>query len=117
MHGRDALERYPAEYSAWASAAGRPLAPAADSPSSTPRVVFPQDGARFEIDRSYRAQQIVLQAQSAESSLGFILDGRLLATRGAPYRVAWSLVPGAHELVVVAGDGRRSESVHFVVGE
>ncbi len=122
------FERYPARFAAWASAAGRPLAPAtfsaacpgsaADS-DGAPAVAFPFDGARFATDPGVRLanQSIVLGARAPAGTRGllFVLDGRVLARADAPFRVPWPLVPGRHELRVQAPGGAASDTVAFSV--
>jgi penicillin-binding protein 1C len=108
------FERYPAEFMAWAEAAQRPVC-ASSGEKHGLRVLFPEDGARFKLNPEYRTQEIVLSAQSDASSVQFVVDGRKLATSRPPFRVAWSLAPGAHSLIIETPSGQRSEPVRFTV--
>ncbi len=121
---RRAFERYPAEFAAWATEAGRPLAPFAYSPrcpgtretrEETPTIAFPLDGTRFHLDSGSPRQEIVLAARAPEGhAVRFVLNGRPVGSARAPFRVAWTLEPGAHRLEAFVGD-RRSEAVRFEV--
>jgi hypothetical protein len=123
------FESYPASYGAWAARAGRPLAPTEGSPRcpgagaersrGVPTIAFPFDGARFVIDPGLGAaqQQLAFRARATatERALRFVLDGKPLATVGAPYSAPWRLSPGRHVLFVETLGGMRSEPVRFVV--
>jgi penicillin-binding protein 1C len=121
---RRAFERYPAEFSAWATDAGRPLAPEAFSPrcpgtragsDEAPHIRFPLDGARFHVDPDSTKQEIVFAATAADGrAVRFVLDGRPVGSVRAPFRVPWPLERGSHRLEAFVGD-RRSEPVRFVV--
>jgi penicillin-binding protein 1C len=125
------FEVYPPRFASWAAEAGRPTAPESFSPRcpgnpselvarrAAVRVQFPFNGASFSYDPALSAaqQELVLSAAAPASSRGvrFVLDGKLLATVGAPYTLPWGLKPGAHTLSVETLVGARSEAVHFSV--
>ncbi len=123
------FERYPPEYASWAAAAGRPTLPTRSSPrcprvasravAGRLRVAFPFDGAGFVYDPDVpRAQQqIVLAARAPHDSgeIGFVVDGTVVGRSRAPFRVSWTLSPGAHSLEVQSRDGLTSRPVHFSV--
>jgi penicillin-binding protein 1C len=121
---RRPFERYPVEFSAWATDARRPLAPAGFSPrcpgieagpDEAPALRFPLDGARFHVDPDSTKQEIVFAATAGEGRVvRFVLDGRPVGSVRAPFRVPWALERGAHRLEAFVGD-RRSEPVGFVV--
>jgi membrane carboxypeptidase/penicillin-binding protein PbpC len=121
---RTTFERYPAEFLAWATDAGRPLAPERYSPrcpgsepreGGAPNIAFPLDGARFHLDSESARQEIVFAARAAEgASVRFVLDGRPVASAAAPFRVAWTLERGTHRLEALVGE-LRSAPVRFRV--
>jgi penicillin-binding protein 1C len=121
---RRVFERYPAEFTAWAAEAGRPLAPEAFSPrcpselegeGEAPVISYPRDGTTFHLDSGSSKQEIVFAARAAEGrAVRFFLDGRLVGSARAPFRVAWALERGRHRLEAVTGD-RKSEPVRFDV--
>jgi len=118
------FERYPAEFSAWAADAQRPLAPEGFSPrcpgteafaDEAPLIRFPLDGSRFHLDPDSTKQEIVFSATAAAGrAVRFVLDGRPVGSAGTPFRVAWSLERGVHRLEAFVGN-LRSEPVRFVV--
>jgi membrane carboxypeptidase/penicillin-binding protein PbpC len=130
------FERYPPTFHSWASSAGRPLLPSKLSPrcpqaqevyaqllsaqpslSVAPRIVFPRAGARFLLDPavSEEQQRIRIEASSHAERVRFLLDGRLLADRRAPFQVSWALSKGEHLLSAETAEGERSNPVRFVV--
>jgi penicillin-binding protein 1C len=121
------LESHPPGFVAWATQAGRPLVPQADSPRcptasgsvrrGAPAIAFPFDGARFVIDPSLprEQQQIALRGASSDASLRFLLDGVPVATVTAPFIARWPLAPGEHVLVAQSAAGARSDPVRFLV--
>jgi membrane carboxypeptidase/penicillin-binding protein PbpC len=121
---RRLFERYPAPFAAWATEAGRPLAPADFSPlcpgvpaaaGEVPRISYPTDGARFHLDGGSRQQEIVFLAQAPEGhAVRFLLNGRSVGETRAPFRVAWTLERGTHRLEALVGN-HRSEAVRFEV--
>lgn len=118
------FERYPEQFAAWATEAGRPLAPADFSPAcpgsvagdaGAPRIAYPTDGARFHLDSGSRTQEIVFAAHAPDGrAVRFLLDGHAVGEARAPFRVAWTLERGSHQLEALSGH-RRSEPVRFVV--
>ena len=121
---RRLFERYPREFVAWATEAGRPLAPEAFSArcpgdlatiDASPSIAFPTNGAHFRLDPGSSKQEIVLAARSAPGhSVRFLVDGRLVGSAPAPFRVAWALERGTHRVEALVGN-RRSEPVRFEV--
>jgi penicillin-binding protein 1C len=122
------FERYPAAYAAWAESAGRPVLPfeasrrcplSVRTDTGSPVIAFPFEGARFVLDPDAPRlqQQIVLFARARRDigTLGFIVDGRDVGRRVAPFRLPWTLVRGEHTLLVKSGSGRVSAPVHFDV--
>ena len=69
------------------------------------------------LNPDFRTQQIVLSARSEASSLGFVLDGRVVAREKPPFRLSWELSAGSHVLRVETPDGKQSEPVRFFVSE
>jgi penicillin-binding protein 1C len=117
------LERYSAEYLAWAQRAGRPLAganvsttcPPEPTSDAAPRVTFPLDDQTFAIDPDGPArQEILLTAASSAPVLRFIVDGQQSALLGPPFRLPWRLAPGIHRVSVATGD-RTSPAITFEV--
>jgi hypothetical protein len=126
------FEAYAPRYAGWAKTAGRPTAPERFSPRcpgraslgsiaedrDEPKIRFPRDGARFVVDSNGPArQEIVLAAVPSKDqrAVRFVLDGRPLATVGAPFELAWMLSPGTHRLDVETSRGERAEPVTFDV--
>jgi penicillin-binding protein 1C len=117
------LERYSADYLAWAQQAGRPLSGASVSTTcppeptggSAPRVTFPLHDQIFAIDPDGPArQEILLSAVSSAPALRFIVDGQPSATLGPPFRLPWRLSPGTHRVSVAAGT-QTSPAITFEV--
>ncbi|WP_438037170.1 penicillin-binding protein 1C [Sorangium sp. So ce204] len=132
------FERYDAELTAWARAAGRPLAPDAASPlcgalagldgapgappagagaGARVRVAYPPDGARFVLDPSINSLQAIrLRADVPPGvpRVRFVLDGRPIEV-GPPFALDWPLVAGAHRLRVDADGAAASEEIAFSV--
>jgi len=117
------FERFPADLSAWAHEARRPVAPLEWSPScpagptdaegaTDVRIAYPASGSRFVIDPDTPRElqrlevQIVAPGSAREASLR--VDGKQVATVHPPMVVSWRLEPGAHELVAVAGGAESS---------
>ncbi len=133
-----AFERYDGAMRAWATAAGRPVAPVDDSPlcplapiaasRSAPKAVrvvrvlrigWPNTGTRFVIDpdRSLAEQQlrVRVEASSGVKRVGLLVDGRDVADMRSPFVASWPLSPGEHVLAAVADDGARSDPVSIRV--
>jgi penicillin-binding protein 1C len=116
------MEQYPLEFRVWAQQAGRPLVGGRVSPSCPPepaavelRVTFPVDGQRFALDPDGpERQEIVLSAAVSTPRARFVIDGRAEAEQSPPFRRAWRLRPGSHQLRVEA-DGAQSRAVSFEV--
>lgn len=122
-------ERYPAEFAAWATRAGRPLAPLTASPrcpaaretEAAPaagglELESPRDGARYVIDPDRSRQELVFSARAPHAAnLRFVLNGREIARTGAPFRHVWALERGAHRLEISAPGVPGADSVRFVV--
>jgi len=120
---RKLFERYPREFVAWATEAARPLAPEAfsarcpgdrETSDGSPSIAFPANGARFRLDPGSSKQEIVLAARSAAGPVRFLVDGRVVGSAPAPFRVAWALERGTHRVEALLGN-RRSEPVRFEV--
>jgi hypothetical protein len=117
------LERYPAEYLAWARQAGRPLAgvnlsascPPLAATAGAPRVTSPHEDQTFAIDPDGPTrQEALLTASSDAPKVRFIVDGRPSAAVDPPFRLPWRLSPGPHTVEVEAR-GVRSVPVTFRV--
>ncbi|WP_437283287.1 penicillin-binding protein 1C [Sorangium sp. So ce375] len=125
------FERYDAELTAWARAAGRPVAPEAASPlcgalpgasvgppaGARVRVAYPPDGARFVLDPSLNSLQAIrLRADvpPGVARVRFVLDGRPIEV-GPPFALDWPLAAGAHRLRIDADGARASEEIAFSV--
>ncbi|XXY50538.1 penicillin-binding protein 1C [Sorangium sp. So ce269] len=128
------FERYDAELTAWARAAGRPVAPDEASPlcgalpgrdgasgaaaSGAPvRVAYPPDGARFVLDPSVNSLQAIRLRADVPPGVRrarFVLDGRPIEV-GPPFALDWPLVAGAHRLRVEADGAPAGEEIAFSV--
>jgi penicillin-binding protein 1C len=117
------LERYPAEYLAWAQQAGRPLSgvhtsttcPPEPTSDSAPRITFPLDDQTFVIDPDGPVrQEILLTAASSAPALRFIIDGQSSGSLSPPFRLPWRLSPGTHQVSVATGT-QTSPPVSFEV--
>ncbi|WP_437564982.1 penicillin-binding protein 1C [Sorangium sp. So ce542] len=125
------FERYDAELTAWARAAGRPVAPEDASPLCGPlpggdgvppagarvRVAYPPDGARFVLDPSVNSQQAIRLRADVPPGVRrarFVLDGRPIEV-GPPFSLDWPLVAGAHRLRVEADGASAGEEIAFSV--
>lgn len=123
------FERYPPRFDAWAKAAGRPIAPDNVSPhcpvasgdglvlAKRGRIVFPVEGARFELDPSAQSRQTLrIRAEipaDSRSLARFVVDGREIDPEGRSY-IDWPLSPGRHRVKLVPGD---APEVSFAVSE
>jgi penicillin-binding protein 1C len=120
------FERYPAEYAAWARAAGRKLSPSAPSPRcpraepgraelGTLSIEYPREGTELVLDPLLARQEIVLAARApADARVRYVIDGREIGVVGAPFRIPWVLERGSHELVAEVA-GALPARVAFVV--
>ncbi|MGK3984186.1 penicillin-binding protein 1C [Sorangium sp. So ce136] len=125
------FERYDAELTAWARAAGRPLAPDEASPlcgalpgrdgvsgaAAPVRVAYPPDGARFVLDPSVNSLQAIRLRADVTPGVRrarFVLDGRPIEV-GPPFALDWPLVAGAHRLRVEADGAPAGEEIAFSV--
>jgi penicillin-binding protein 1C len=133
----ETFEIYPPAFQSWALNAGRPLLPRELSSrcpeaarynaallarrsgdrASSPRLLFPHAGARFILDPALSPEQqsIAIEASTSGDRIRFLLDGRPIAERGAPFRVSWRLTKGEHVLLAETPEGERSEAVRFTV--
>jgi penicillin-binding protein 1C len=128
-----AFERHDALLSAWARAAGRPLAPdaasplcggdpapAAGRPGARLRVAYPPDGARFLLDPAVTSVQAIrLRADVPPGArrVRFLVDGRALPA-GADARgswIDWPLARGEHRIRVEADGAAPSDEVELSV--
>jgi penicillin-binding protein 1C len=121
------FERYDPTLTAWATAAGRPTAPAAFSPlcpgvgaaslgasgtrpddiAASMRIGWPRDGARFVLDPDReRAGQMLLVRVEAPANIEQVelrVDGRTAGRARAPFVVPWPLERGEHVMVALSG--------------
>lgn len=125
------FERFPSEYLAWASAAGRSLAPRDFSPAcpdagvnaphddDTVRILYPLDGARFAIDPERAAAVQLLAVKIAvpdgTREVSLLVDGEVVDRVRSPFVANWRLVPGAHRLAARSNAGALSEALHVQV--
>ena len=134
------FEVYEPRYLPWAKAARRPLPPELRSPRCParpespaepavaalrakveprdPSVRFPRDGARFVVDADGPSRQEILLAAIPADGGGkvrFVLDGRTLATLGAPYELPWVLTKGRHRFEVASATAATVRGVTFDV--
>ncbi len=132
------LERFGAEYDAWAKDARRltvpvelsPLCPApagetrvasgaAPAEAGDLRIAYPRDGARFllEPERPADVQTVPVRIESREGggTLELYVDGKSVGVVRSPFVKEWPLVRGDHELVAVARAGAASAPVHVTV--
>jgi penicillin-binding protein 1C len=112
------FERFPPDLLAWATAAGRPMAPTEWSsrcpgdPTAVAgeslRIAYPLDGARFVIDpesaRDSQHLEVEVVAPSGAREVALVVDGKVTAHAGRPFALSWPLEPGDHQLVAVAGE-------------
>jgi penicillin-binding protein 1C len=127
-----AFERYDGPLRAWATAAGRPVAPVDDSPlcplapmamsnaaHGVLRIGWPNTGTRFVIDpdRSPAEQRlrVRVEASAGVKRVGLLVDGRDVADMRSPFVASWPLSPGEHVLAAVADDGARSAPISIRV--
>ena len=127
------FEVLPPDLTAWADAAGRPVAPrewspacppaaGPDSPSDSgaPRIAYPLAGARFVIDpdRPREAQRLAVHIVASDHArqATLVVDGNRVAQVRAPFAASWALQAGDHELVAEV-DGQRSAAVRVSVRE
>ncbi|WP_437292229.1 penicillin-binding protein 1C [Sorangium sp. So ce406] len=125
------FERHDAELTAWARAAGRPIAPDEVSPlcgalpgrdgaapaGARVRVAYPPDGARFVLDPSVNSLQAIRLRADVPAGVRrarFVLDGRPIEV-GPPFALDWPLVAGAHRLRVEADGASAGEEIAFSV--
>ncbi|WP_437642387.1 penicillin-binding protein 1C [Sorangium sp. So ce854] len=125
------VERHDAALTAWARAAGRPIAPDEASPLCGPlpggdgaaaaaarvRVAYPPDGARFVLDPSVNSLQAIRLRADVPPGVRrarFVLDGRPIEV-GPPFALDWPLVAGAHRLRVEADGASAGEEIAFSV--
>ncbi|WP_434048777.1 MULTISPECIES: penicillin-binding protein 1C [Sorangium] len=127
------FERHDAELTAWARAAGRPIAPDEASPlcgalpgrdgaaqaqaGARVRVAYPPDGARFVLDPSVNSLQAIRLRADVPAGVRrarFVLDGRPIEV-GPPFALDWPLVAGAHRLRVEADGASAGEEIAFSV--
>jgi membrane carboxypeptidase/penicillin-binding protein PbpC len=120
------VEVYPDRYLAWARAARRPLAPETWSDTcppkggisdSAPRIVFPRDGARYDLGAtaSPSAREFVLQVSTRSAApVDVFLDGRRLSTSPGQRQWLWTPEPGPHTLLASTQAGQ-SETVRFAI--
>ncbi|WP_437301981.1 penicillin-binding protein 1C [Sorangium sp. So ce388] len=128
------FERYDAELTAWARAAGRPVAPdeasplcgalpgrdggsGAGAPGAPVRVAYPPDGARFVLDPSVNSLQAIRLRADIPPGVRrarFVLDGRPIDV-GPPFALDWPLAAGVHRLRVEADGAPAGEEISFSV--
>lgn len=128
------FERYNAELAAWARTAGRPVLPDTDaprcprsrasvadaghSPRGQLRIAYPPDGASFALDPSAAGPQAIrIRADVPPGAAGvrFLLNGRTIAVRQAPYALDVPLTAGTHRVRVEADNAAPSGEVEFTV--
>ncbi len=122
------FEAYPAELVAWASAAGRPLAPVEISPlcggatggtrAGYLQIASPRDGARFvrDPDRPLSQQTVPVRiAGTPGARMRLVLDGAVIARGKIGDPLSFRLSPGEHVLVAEEESGARSAEVRVHV--
>jgi membrane carboxypeptidase/penicillin-binding protein PbpC len=81
-------------------------------------VVHPSPGDVFLVepgyDRSTQSVELSAEVDPPVGEVRWLVDGREVSRNEWPYTGVWTLEPGEHQVVVVAGD-RRSEPVSFAV--
>ncbi|MGE3373969.1 MAG: penicillin-binding protein 1C [Vicinamibacteria bacterium] len=115
---------WPAEYRAWAAAAGlverlpataRPGAPRASAERAGLRIVNPPQGAVYLVDPTLRAEFQTLPLRAAapdrQAPLRWSIDGRALGASPPDAALEWPLERGRHTIEVSDGRGRASASV------
>lgn len=121
-------EYYPAEFTQWAHAAGRPVGPAESSPhcplpaaieAGRLQIVSPLDGARFVIDpdrpRELQRLSITVASSGGRARVRLEIDGLPEVELDQVQRLNWQLEAGDHTFVAVSDRGERSTPVHIKV--
>jgi penicillin-binding protein 1C len=80
----------------------------------TPRIVYPVESSIIALDPDIPAplQRVGFHAQAGQG-LRWELDGKVIGPADRPH--AWAPQPGAHELKLVARDGKAVAATHFEV--
>lgn len=115
----------PSNYAMWQEEHGdgpptrySPLCPSGRVTPDAVVVVHPSPGDVFLVEPGYRrsTQSVELTAEvdPPVGEVQWLVDGREVSRSEWPYTGAWTLEPGEHHVVAVAGD-RRSEPVSFAV--
>jgi len=124
---RKVFEAYPPELSAWAAAAGRPLAPVEASAlcggaglvrAGYLQIVSPRDGARFvrDPDRPLSQQTVPVRIGGTPGTrMKLLVDGAVIARARVGDPLAFPLTPGEHVVVAEDEGGARSEAVRVRV--
>ncbi|HMA91168.1 MAG TPA: penicillin-binding protein 1C [Polyangiaceae bacterium] len=124
------VEQYPASLNEWARAAGRPLAPLAESPfcpgavernsliAGQLKLKSPESGAHYLSDPHLApTQQHLVFRTSAPANVTWVIYEVDAASSGripAPFRWHWPLQQGAHHVTVTASDGTQDEARYYV---
>jgi membrane peptidoglycan carboxypeptidase len=81
--------------------------------SSTPRITFPADGARFTLRQAERSSELVVRVASAPSGSHLLLNGRIVPW--AEGRAVIVAAPGDHQARLVDAAGVELSRVTFRV--
>ena len=115
----------PANYATWQQDNGEgpptrysPLCPFDRVTPDAVVVVHPSPGDVFLVepgyDRSTQSVELTAEVDPPVGEVRWLVDGREVSRNEWPYTGSWTLEPGEHHVVAVAGD-RRSEPVSFAV--
>jgi penicillin-binding protein 1C len=128
-------EVFDTTYASWAKAAARPTAPDGYSPlcpsrsapsdagassqvAASTRFTYPHDGAIFAYDESASSPQVLtlrVLAPSSATRVRFYVDGRLLASKPAPFLAQWALARGIHHVRAESDVGAPTDSIELTV--
>jgi penicillin-binding protein 1C len=131
-------EVFDSMYASWARSSARPIAADAFSPlcpgqgsptdaaesrtrlmaRDSTRLTYPNDGARFVYDDSASSPQVLTFRALAPSSarrVRFYVDGRLLASKSAPFLADWPLSRGVHRVRAESDVGEPAQPIELTV--
>lgn len=126
------FETFPSQYAAWAKTQGRAQPPDTYSPHcpqpepqpkdvalGPPVISEPRSGARYVLDpeRPAHLQQLTVSVLAPASihEVRLEVDGVVVARGARPFEFPWTLRAGAHQLVAIDPQNRRSEPVRVQV--
>lgn len=123
-----AVVRWPAPFFGWAVEAGLvdERRPAGEAHLATwsgdprPRILSPAHGDAFvlspELPRAYQTLLLRCAVPSPVDEVTWLVNGRAVATVGAPFSTPWVLQPGVHRIEAQTGPLRSAPAVITVYG-